>query len=291
VSHSAAACPLCGAVGGEVVYDLSAADGVEDVPGAVVRCRSCPMWFKVLSDPAGLPNDYPGESGDDQIAATYLRSDATRALFRKFLADVPHRSGAPTRLLDIGAAEGVLIEEALRLGFAAEGLDHSAPNVHAARAKGLMVHHAAAEDFDACEAFEVITMFDFIEHVTNPLRILQQCERALIPGGELVVFTPNHRGSVVGLARLLAAGGIRYPIRQIFGRNHVCFFDDRSLAQALARAGFAVRHQRQVPYDPRRPGQYVSPLNLAALTAVDWLGRPFGRAFRLLVYARKTAAV
>ena len=86
------------------------------------------------------------------------------------------------------------------------------------------------------------------------------------------------------------AVGIRYPDGEIFGRNHVCFFDDRSLPLALRQAGLAVRLQRQFPYDPSRPGQYVSPLNLAAVTVVEWLGKPFDRVFRMVAYAQKPLA-
>jgi SAM-dependent methyltransferase len=282
-----AACPLCGAADYDVVYDLTAAHDAEDVPGLVARCRACPMWWKILTGPGGIPTAYPGESGADDIATTYLLSEAARVLFRRMLADVPRDARTTPRLLDIGAAQGVLLEEAARLGFAAEGIDHCESNVAAARAKGLAVRHAAAEDLEAREAFDVVTMIDFIEHVADPQRILRRAHQALKPGGELVVYTPNHRGAVVVLARLLDKVRVRYPIQEIFGRNHVCFFDDQSLPLALQKAGFCVRLQRQFPYDPRRPGQYVSRPNLAAVTAVDWLGRPFKRAFRLLIHARK----
>src|SRR5207248_700328 len=102
-----------------------------------------------------------------------------------------------------------------------------------ARAKGLKVRQASAENLDDVETFDVITMLDIIEHLPDPLRVLQAAHRALKPGGELVVYTPNHRAAVVGLAKTLHAMGIRSPVREIFGRNHICFFDDRSLAIAL----------------------------------------------------------
>ncbi|MEO8601507.1 MAG: class I SAM-dependent methyltransferase [bacterium] len=290
MTPTAARCPLCGAADYAIVYDLTAPHSAEDVPGLVARCRACPMWFKILTDPAGLPTDYPGEAGTDDLAATYLLSDVARELFRRMLCEVPRTAGTTPRLLDVGAAQGALVDEATQLGFAAEGLDHSPSNVDAARRKGLAVRLGSAEDLDAQDAFDVVTLIDFIEHVPDPMRVLARVHRALKPGGELVVYTPNHRAAVVVLARLLDRLGVGYPVQEIFGRNHVCFFDDRSLPLALQRAGFAVHRQRQFRYDPRRPGQYISPLNLAAVTAVDWLGVPFGRVFRLLVHARKLPA-
>jgi len=288
VTSARAACPLCGSTAYEIVYDLRAAHSPEDVPGLVVRCRACPTWFKVLALPNGVPTAYPGEYGDDPMAATYLVGSAARALFRRALAgvQVSGDGGAP-HLLDIGTAQGALLEEAVRLGFAAEGLDHCEANVRAARAKGLAVTLAAAEEWAAHDRFDVITMMDIIEHLRDPLLVLRNVYRGLKPGGELVVYTPNHRATVVELAKLLHAAGIRYPVQEIFGRNHLVFFDDRSLPLALQTAGFEVRAQQYFRYDTARPGQDVSRLNLALVGAVEWLGKPFGRVFRMLVYARK----
>ena len=280
-------CPLCGGRDHAVVYDLRAAAGPEAVPGLVRRCRDCGMWFKTLSDPAGLPTAYAGEHGTDDVAATYLLGDTARALFRQALAPLAPAGTAAPRLLDVGAAQGALLEEAARLGFDAEGVDHCAENVRDARARGLRMRLAEAENLDDRARFDVVTMMDLIEHVPDPARLLAMAHRALRPGGSLVVYTPNHRAAVVLLARLLHRVGVRYPVAEIFARNHVCFFDDRTLPRMLERAGFAVGARTLAAYDPSRPGQAISPLNLAAVATAEWLGRPFGRVFRMLVYARR----
>jgi 2-polyprenyl-3-methyl-5-hydroxy-6-metoxy-1,4-benzoquinol methylase len=279
---------LCAGAQLESVYDLASLSSADAVPGVVMRCAACGMWFKLLNDPNGVPKAYTGEYGEDETARTYLLGASARNLFRSALADVRKRSpAAKPRLLDLGSGPGVLLEEALRMGFAAEGVDHCAANVDAARAKGLEVRRGAAEDLDDRAAFDVITMMDIIEHVADPLRMLNAAQRALKPGGELVVYTPNHRAAVVELAKLLYRFGVRYPIEELFGRNHICFFDDRTLPLALKTAGFEMRLLEQFPYDPARPGQEISPLNLAAVTLIERLGQPFGRNFRMLVYARR----
>lgn len=280
-------CLLCGS-GTALVYDFRALGGADDVPGLVVRCRACGMWFKAV-DPAALRTAYPGEHGDDPLASVYLGGDAARAVFRQVLDGVRPDTGArPPRLLDIGAGQAALLDEAARLGFAATGIDHNADNAAAARARGFAVAHAAAETLDAEAAYDVVTMLDVIEHLVDPLDVLRRIHRALRPGGELVVYTPNHRALVVAAARGLYRLGLRYPVIDLFGRNHIAFFDDRSLPAALRRAGFVPRELRRAAYDPARPGQEVSVLDLAAVTALEWLGRPFGRVFRLLAYARRS---
>ena len=92
-----ATCPLCRASDYDIIYDLTTAHSHEDIPGLVVRCRACAMWFKMLSDPAGLPTAYPGEYGDDPVAETYLRGPAARLFFRDILAKTSASSSGARR--------------------------------------------------------------------------------------------------------------------------------------------------------------------------------------------------
>lgn len=281
-------CPLCGGTSHRLIYDLRSMDAAGAVPGCVMRCSFCSMWFKVLAPGVEIPTEYPGESGDDEFARNYLLGDAARALFRGLLTHLrPRPDGYRRRLLDIGSGQGALPEEAARLGFEAEGIDHAPSNVRLARARGINVTQATAEDLAADREFDVVAMVDSIEHLRDPLRVLRAVHRGLKPGGELIVYTPNHRAAVVLLARLLYAGGIRHPVEQIFGRNHLCFFDDRSLPSMLRRAGFELTSLRLLPYDPARPGQEVSGAALAVVRLVETLGRPLGRVFRMIAYADK----
>ena len=219
-----------------------------------------------------------------------MLGEPTRKFFRKVISGIrpPSDDGAP-RLLDIGSGLGTFVEEAGRAGFSAQGLDLCEPLVRKARARGLNVECKPAEQLDTREQFDVVTMMDVIEHVPEPMRLLAAARKVLKPGGELVVYTPNHRAAVVVLAKFLRALGAGFAVREIFGGNHVCFFDDRTLPTALQNSGFSDRQIRVFSYDPTRPGQPVSPANLVAVAAVEQLGRPFGRMFRMLAYARHKA--
>jgi 2-polyprenyl-3-methyl-5-hydroxy-6-metoxy-1,4-benzoquinol methylase len=201
------------------------------------------------------------------------------------LGDVD-RSSRPT-LLDVGAGQGALIEEAEALGYDTLGIDRCEPLARRARARGLRVECTSAKDLDGAARFDVVTMMDVIEHVPDPRRLLADARRLLRPLGRLVVYTPNHRGAVVMLAKVLHAIGAGVAVREIFGGNHVCFFDDRSLPLALQAEAFTVDALQLFPYDPSRPGGPVSRASLAAVTAIEWLGKPLNRTFRMLALATK----
>lgn len=281
-------CPLCGGTEHQAVFDLRGVSDVLCIPGLIAICRRCSMWFKVLSQPDRLSHAYGEEYAAAEMTEKYMLSEPSRAFFRKVLGGIgmtPDTS--KPRLLDIGTGLGALLEEAQKLGYEAEGVDVCEPLIKKARARGLRVHYKPVEELGAGADFDVVTMLDVIEHVTEPLKLLASARRLLKPGGRLVVYTPNHRSAIVVLAKFLDKLGIGFAVKEIFGGNHVCFFDDRSMPAALHKEGFSVHSMSLFPYDPTRPGGPISPLSLAVVTAVEWLGKPFDRMFRMIVYASK----
>jgi 2-polyprenyl-3-methyl-5-hydroxy-6-metoxy-1,4-benzoquinol methylase len=288
---SSVACPLCRSAEYVMVYDMSDIRTPNSVPGLIVRCEGCPMWFKVPNAPEAIAEAYGNSYGAEVAALDHTNSGANQELFEEVLSavQVSSRIDRP-RLLDVGSGMGSLLEVAQGMGFDAEGIDLCEPNVAHATARGLRVTHGDAEAMGFEDTFDVITMMDIVEHVLDPVHLLRVAYRALKPGGRLVVYTPNHRASVVLLARLLKRVGVTYPAEEIFGRNHVCFFDDRTLKTALENAHLSVDRISLSPYDPRRPGAEISLLNLIAVTAIERMGQPFKRVFRMLAYAQKRAS-
>ncbi len=282
---SGARCPLCESSAYKVIYDLRLVTSANAIPGRIARCSDCSLEFKIVAGSASTVRDAYGDTySEGEGADEYLTGDATRAYFRKVIGDIGIKKG---RLLDIGTGQGVFVEEAKTAGYEARGIDLCAALVAKAQARGVDVQHKAAEDLDTSEGalFDVVTMMDLIEHVPDPLAVLATVRKLLKPKGELVVYTPNHRSAVVLMARALARTGADFAVREIFGSNHLTFFDDRTLRALLSKAGFSIRKMKLFPYDPTRPGQPLSPVSLAAVTVIEQLGRPFNRMFRMLAYA------
>jgi len=101
------------------------------------------------------------------------------------------------RLLDVGCAQGEFAAVASQRGLKVFGVDLNPQAVLTARERvpegtfwcGEIDAAAAAANFD------VITMFDFIEHVRDPIETLRQAASLLDPNGSLLVSTPR-AGSV-----------------------------------------------------------------------------------------------
>jgi SAM-dependent methyltransferase len=79
-------------------------------------------------------------------------------------------------------------------------------------------------------SFDIVTMMGVIEHVLDPMRILERSAGLLQKGGWLMVQTPDSSSLI---AR--AMGRLWPPYAPV---EHIHLFGRRSLALALARVGF-----------------------------------------------------
>ncbi len=132
----------------------------------------------------------------------------------------------------MGAYCGLFVEVARRAGFDAEGIELSRWAVEQARALGLPVHEASIDEWAGRGArYDVVTLWDVIEHLADPRRELEACARLLLPGGRLHVSTVD-AGSLV--ARAL---GERWPWLMDM---HLVYFDRATLPALLRETGFRV---------------------------------------------------
>ena len=96
------------------------------------------------------------------------------------------------RLLDIGCGAGSFLQAARRAGWEAVGLEVSARAAAHVRTQGFDVFlgDLSSAPYPAGH-FDVITAIELIEHVENPLAMLEKVKRLLRPGGVLWGTTPN----------------------------------------------------------------------------------------------------
>jgi SAM-dependent methyltransferase len=146
------------------------------------------------------------------------------------------------RLFEIGVGAGVFLAAAARRGWVASGIELSPTAVAFARDRlGVDVMECSAETMPLDVApFDVVVMFDVIEHFFDPMTVLRAIRSILRPGGVLVVATPNYRS----LSR--HALGSQWAILSPF--EHMYYFSEETLRRGLHRAGFTnVQYARRYP--------------------------------------------
>lgn len=152
------------------------------------------------------------------------------------LSNLLNLAPANTRLLAIGCSRGQFVECAMQLGFLAEGVE-PAPNIAAAaRGAGLKVRTGLLEQqgYDSA-TFDAASLFEVVEHLREPLPLLQECRRILKPHGVLLISTGNTASWTA------ATMGIRWDyFHMAKDGGHVSFFNPRSLGVLAHKAGFRV---------------------------------------------------
>ncbi len=158
------------------------------------RCDSCRVIF-VFPPPEHVEEVYSADYFTGAVNGhgyvDYEREKlAMIDTFKEYLRRIKNRKPTPAHLLDIGAATGTFIELAIEAGYTAEGVELSAYAAEAARQKGLKVQTGKIEDASfSPESFDIITMFDVFEHISNPIEVLGAAKKLLKPGGIIVVNT------------------------------------------------------------------------------------------------------
>jgi SAM-dependent methyltransferase len=127
---------------------------------------------------------------------------------------------------------------ASQAGFDAKGIDVADASVVLARARGFEVWTGDPTTIDLTARFDVVTLWETIEHLPDPDTILRQIRRWLKPGGVLAIGTGNNRSL---LSRLL---GNRWWY--LVPPDHCVYYNPRALAIVLERNGFRVERTYQV---------------------------------------------
>lgn len=235
-------CYLCG--GGDLTLRFRARGGSAPDHGAyrctsfghhahgpIWGCRACGLMFQwPIPDPEALVAAY--RDVEDPL---YLAERENRYLtFRRAVRLLG--PGAGRRLLDVGAYCGYFVDVARQAGFAAEGIELSRWAVGHAQRLGIPVRNESIEERATSGArYDVVTLWDVVEHLSDPRRELQACARLLRRGGRIHVSTLDARSLV---ARTL---GSRWPWLMDM---HLVYFDRVTLPALLEEVGFRVLGRR-----------------------------------------------
>lgn len=242
------ACPVCrsdtsGRVVAESNVDPAALDAyayASRKPPELMRYRlvECPDCDTVYASPAPAPGflaeAYAGAAFDSGEEAAYAAATYA-ALVRRMLRRLPRAGGA----LDIGTGDGAFMAELDRLGFtgvvgvepSAAPIAAAAPRVRERIRSGVF----SARDFEP-RSFRLITCFQTIEHVPDPLVLCREAGGLLVPGGALLLVAHDRRAAVN------RAMGLRSPIHDV---EHLQLFSPSSLRTLIELAGLGdvqVRH-------------------------------------------------
>jgi SAM-dependent methyltransferase len=214
---------------------FSITDSHYGITAAIYRCASC--GFLQCSDLAEVLPFY-----EKLVDFGYEEGRQERSLQARRILEVVQKLQPKGRLLDIGAGSGILVEQAIEMGYRAEGIEPSGWLHQMALQRNLPVHLGTFPHPATSGPFDVITLIDVIEHVPNPVELLRNIADSLSSGGTAIVVTPD-----VGSVAAHIPGWKWWHFRVA----HIGYFNRRTLFSAIDRAGLR-------PVSVSRPGWFFT---------------------------------
>jgi 2-polyprenyl-3-methyl-5-hydroxy-6-metoxy-1,4-benzoquinol methylase len=138
------------------------------------------------------------------------------------------------RSLDIGCAAGLFLSLAGQRGFDAEGLELNQHYVDYAKAhRPVKIYSKLLEEMEYHGgSFDVVTLWDVLEHLPKPLQTITEAARVLRQGGILALTTINHD--------CINERILRDRWRYYMPPDHLCSFTPALLESLLHRCGFRI---------------------------------------------------
>jgi 2-polyprenyl-3-methyl-5-hydroxy-6-metoxy-1,4-benzoquinol methylase len=266
--------------------------------GELLRCASCEAVF--LSPDGEEPpaeslysQDYfterEGYFFHDGVVDASGQESPHIADFRAGLALIEAHAVPSGSLLDVGCATGSFLSLARAKGWDCRGVEVSPFAAARARERtGCEIFCGKLEDAPfGRDAFDVITMWDLLEHLPDPLGGLERARALLKPSGLLLVNTPNEDSLLRQVARLLyrgSGGFITAPVNRLYHRYHLYYFAAEALGALLRRAGFELVEMstKQIPVSRGR----ISAATRTAMRILSLAERLLHAEYELIALAR-----
>jgi SAM-dependent methyltransferase len=224
-------CAVCGSVNTQPI--------IQKFGFPIARCQNCGLVYANPRMPVEsiLARYSPRYFWDEYLPAHHAKDGVFQleefdAQYAAALKLIQASAGGPGKLLEIGTGAGFFLKAAQRAGWQVQGVELSAEAAAFARERlGLDIAQLPAERLgELLETFDVVVMFEVIEHLFDPRRVLELIRQRLRPGGVLVLSTPNFNA----LSRL--ALGQSWAV--LTPGEHLYYFTRDSLQALLQAAGF-----------------------------------------------------
>lgn len=294
-------CDLCGADDYDVLYETTFTDAsfsgnksesfkyaaADQSKGNIVKCRHCGLVYQTPRD-----NDVARiyQNVDEDIFYVASRDDRL-ATCKRDLAKMEIVTGAANgrRLLDVGCSYGLFLDAARARGWDTYGVELSDYQ----RSRAIKNHpNICGKELKDCgypqNYFDVLTMFDVVEHLASPSRFAREAYDVIKPGGYFIAVTPN-------ISSIQSKFSGKYWLN--LARMHFYYFTPKTLAAVLEKVGFRVikieKHKRvirpinAIGWMRKHPGVFKILETIITKTGLANLKWKSGLSGNMVIYAQK----
>lgn len=219
----------------EEILTTFRSSGDEVLLDQLVCCNNCGLQYLNPRLRSDVVIEGYSEGSDEMFISQAEGRERTFAKSLKLIERFKQNKG---RLLDVGTAGGSFLSVAQKRGWDVAGCE---PNRWLAewgkQNYGLEIKAGTIFDMDLDDAsFDVVTLWDVLEHTPDPRKVLNECQRVLKPGGLLVVNYPDIN-SLVG--KLMGRGWV------FLLSIHLYYFTVETIRAMLSKTGFKLVERRR----------------------------------------------
>ncbi|MBI1191901.1 MAG: methyltransferase domain-containing protein [Bacteroidetes bacterium] len=205
----------------------------------IVRCSNCGFCYtNPRPTMASLPRYYEESYfNDERHRLKFYNPDGSIRMesgegYHNRIEDVERRVSARGKVLELGCARGFFLQTLKDRGWEVEGVEISADAVAIGRNHlGLNIHQGTLEDFTGTGPYDVVCMYQTLEHVPDPHYVMKRSRELLRQGGVFVAEVPN----------LTSFDMLGNPERRRLSHDlprHLNHFTPEVLVRELEREGF-----------------------------------------------------
>lgn len=183
------ACPVCNGSGQALFAAYDENRQISAARFEYARCIECELIYLET-----IPNDLPRYYASEYYEIPTLDRLRRMASHNRRRINVLLKHQSPGRLLEIGPAFGVFALQAQQAGFEVEAIEMDARCCNYLKSQlGLRVYQNAdpVAKLPELEPYDAIALWQVLEHLPNPRKLVQEAAAKLRPGGVLALSMPN----------------------------------------------------------------------------------------------------
>lgn len=222
--------------------DLTSTDLLISGKFPLMHCNNCGLSFLDIDD-AASQDEIVDEYWTDENKAIYAQPRVVKELRDKyqFYFSILANKANGNRHLDVGSGAGICVDTARQMGFDSMGVEPSTSGVALAKDtyQIKVVNALLSKDDDLPRDFDVLTLWDVIEHVPSPRELVSIISDHLSSGGILALETPDE-GAFARKLVLFFNRYLKFPDfrRNMYYRAHRYYFTRRAMEIMLNDCGF-----------------------------------------------------
>jgi 2-polyprenyl-3-methyl-5-hydroxy-6-metoxy-1,4-benzoquinol methylase len=241
-------CPVCAGPRGSVLY-AEARDPITLSSFRVSECSVCRVAY-TEPRPASLDRYYPQRYRGYGPLVTRILG----AFYETRVSRWARLKPGGGSVLEIGCGPGLMLAAFAQRGWQVLGIERNEEAAERARrTPGLEITADPVEQLPANVRFDLIVMFHVLEHIGEPVALLRECAKHLVPDGRLIVNVPNFSS---WQSRFTGSSWLHLDVPR-----HQVHFSPQTLAATFARANLKLTELRYASFEHDPYGWVESTLN------------------------------